>query len=142
LGHTDLASEMIKVLDQDNQVNFDNICSEVEKLFVDPDSVMALIDSLKGESSENKDKDLINYLAAQITDSQMASKDVLGLTSVLNLISNLQKPVIVHNGMLDLMFMHDKFFAPLPDDLLEYKTSTNKLFPHIYDTKHLMNTRM
>jgi poly(A)-specific ribonuclease len=109
---------------------------------VDPDSVMALIDSLKGESSENKDKDLINYLAAQITDSQMASKDVLGLTSVLNLISNLQKPVIVHNGMLDLMFMHDKFFAPLPDDLLEYKTSTNKLFPHIYDTKHLMNTRM
>ena len=95
MGHNDLASEMIKVLDQDNQVNFDNICSEVEKLFVDPDSVMALIDSLKGESSENKDKDLINYLAAQITDSQMASKDVLGLTSVLNLVSNLQKPVIL-----------------------------------------------
>jgi hypothetical protein len=44
--------------------------------------------------------------------------------------------------MLDLMFLHDKFFAPIPDDLLEYKVSTNKLFPHIYDTKHLMNTRM
>jgi hypothetical protein len=45
LGHTDLASEMIKVLDE-TDVDFDAICEEVEKLFVDPDAVMALISGL------------------------------------------------------------------------------------------------
>jgi len=40
------------------------------------------------------------------------------------------------------MFLYDKFFEPLPDSLQEFKQKTNALFPHIYDTKHLINTRM
>jgi hypothetical protein len=44
--------------------------------------------------------------------------------------------------MLDLMFLYDKFFEPLPISLQEFKEKINALFPHIYDTKHLVNTRM
>ena len=44
--------------------------------------------------------------------------------------------------MLDFMFLYDKFYEPLPPTLEEYKTKLNALFPHIYDTKHLINTRM
>lgn len=44
--------------------------------------------------------------------------------------------------MLDLMFLLDKFIEPLPDTVGEFKQKINALFPHIYDTKHLVNTRM
>ena len=44
--------------------------------------------------------------------------------------------------MLDLMFVHDKFYEPLPKSIAQYRQKINSLFPHIYDTKHLLNTRM
>ena len=50
--------------------------------------------------------------------------------------------MITHNGMLDLMFLHDKFYEPLPKGIAQYRQKINSLFPHIYDTKHLLNTRM
>ena len=54
----------------------------------------------------------------------------------------IKKPVITHNGMLDLMFLHDKFYEPLPKTVSEFRQRIHSLFPHIYDTKHLINTRM
>jgi hypothetical protein len=44
--------------------------------------------------------------------------------------------------MLDLMFMYDKFYEPLPETLNEFTEKVHSIFPHIYDTKHLLNTRM
>lgn len=44
--------------------------------------------------------------------------------------------------MLDLMFLHDKFYEPLPKSIASFRQKINSLFPHIYDTKHLLNTRM
>lgn len=44
--------------------------------------------------------------------------------------------------MLDLMFLHDKFYEPLPKNIAQFRSKINSLFPHIYDTKHLLNTRM
>lgn len=54
----------------------------------------------------------------------------------------MQKPVVTHNGMLDWMFLFNYFFEELPPSLSEYKEALHTLFPHIYDTKHLINTRM
>lgn len=42
---------------------------------------------------------------------------------------------------MDLMFLYDKFYRPLPDTQGEFKAGINALFPHIYDTKHMVNTR-
>lgn len=56
--------------------------------------------------------------------------------------SKLRKPIISHNGMLDLMFIYDKFYQPLPQDDKEFRKKVNKLFPHIYDNKHILNTRL
>ena len=66
----------------------------------------------------------------------------MGVTRILDYVSLLKKPVVVHNGMLDLMFLYDKFFEPLPETVSEYTTRLHSLLPHIYDTKHLINTRM
>lgn len=68
--------------------------------------------------------------------------DELGITRIVDFVSLLQKPIIVHNGMLDLMFMYDKFYEPLPETLNEFTEKVHSIFPHIYDTKHLLNTRM
>ena len=64
---------------------------------------------------------MINYLAAQVSESTMNSSDTLGFTRVVNLLTTLDKPIITHNGMLDFMFLYEKFFEPLPEDVLEYK---------------------
>ena len=70
-----------------------------------------------------------------------SSDDPLGFTRVIDYVSKLKKPLIGHNGILDLMFMYDKFYRPLPDTQLEFKTAINALFPHIYDTSHMISVR-
>jgi target of EGR1 protein 1 len=54
----------------------------------------------------------------------------------------MKKPLLTHNGTLDLMFLYHTFFEPLPDTLPAFCTRLNALFPDIYDTRHLLNTRM
>lgn len=43
---------------------------------------------------------------------------------------------------MDLMFLYNTFFEPLPESSNDFKREINQLFPHVYDTKHLLNTRM
>lgn len=69
------------------------------------------------------------------------TEDALGFTRIVTLLSDLKKPLISHNGIMDLMFLYDKFFRPLPDTQGEFKYAINSLFPHIFDTKHMVNTR-
>lgn len=40
------------------------------------------------------------------------------------------------------MFLYNSFFGTLPDNSNDFKKEINALFPHIHDTKHLLNTRM
>ncbi len=85
---------------------------------------------------------LLDLLANKVVESQpTAAEDSLGFTRVVDYIAKLKKPVISHNGILDLMFLYDKFYRPLPDTHGEFKAGINALFPHIYDTKHMINTR-
>ena len=71
-----------------------------------------------------------------------ASYDPLGLTRIINLIAQLDKPLITHNGILDLMFLYNSFMQPLPETVQEFTCAIHELFPHIYDTKHILNKRM
>ena len=49
-------------------------------------------------------------------------------------------PLIVHNGLQDLLFLHTHFIgAPLPDDWNSCKKSLHERFPAIYDTKLIMS---
>lgn len=36
--------------------------------------------------------------------------------------------------------MYDKFYYSFPEKQQHFKTQFTKLFPHIYDTKHIINT--
>ena len=56
--------------------------------------------------------------------------------------TQLGRPFISHNGMMDLMFLQHKFFSNLPESVNDYKKNINSLFPHLYDNKHILNTRL
>ena len=40
------------------------------------------------------------------------------------------------------MFLHQKFFSNLPNNVNDFKKNINTLFPHLYDNKHILNTRL
>jgi poly(A)-specific ribonuclease len=81
-------------------------------------------------------------LASKVVESiPTPTDDALGFTRVIKFIADLHKPMISHNGIMDLMFLYDKFYHPLPETLSDFKAHLHKLFPHIYDTKHMINTR-
>lgn len=62
----------------------------------------------------------------------------IGFTKViLDLLQN-KKPLIFHNGILDLMQLIDKFIEPLPESFEEFRSIVNTSFPQIYDTKYLI----
>ncbi|XP_025157816.1 pre-piRNA 3'-exonuclease trimmer isoform X2 [Harpegnathos saltator] len=61
----------------------------------------------------------------------------MGFSKVFNLLVTLKKPIIGHNVLLDLMFMYQQFYKPLPRKYIDFKNNIHKLFPLIYDTKFL-----
>lgn len=80
-------------------------------------------DELNISDKENEIKKIIDLL--------------LGFTKIFRLLIEHKKPLIFHNGFMDLMFLYEKFYEPLPDTVGEFKTKVNELFPLVYDTKHI-----
>lgn len=58
------------------------------------------------------------------------------LREVLESIIRSRKPIIVHNGLLDLMFLYQKFYNDLPQEMEIFLSDLSEMFPGgIYDTK-------
>jgi len=62
---------------------------------------------------------------------------ILGFRRVFHLLTEYKKPLVVHNGMYDLMFMLHHIDTPLPEKLSEFGAIIHDYFPEIYDTKYL-----
>jgi len=65
--------------------------------------------------------------------------DPVGFRKVLDYLTELQLPLVVHNGFLDMCHLQDKFFYSLPETHREFKMMLKKEFPVIYDTKYMHN---
>lgn len=63
----------------------------------------------------------------------------LGASALPLYLAHLQKPLVFHNGMLDIMYLYDKFYEDLPDNVNFFKAKINAMHPWIYDTKYKIN---
>ncbi|XP_050534815.1 pre-piRNA 3'-exonuclease trimmer-like isoform X2 [Daktulosphaira vitifoliae] len=60
---------------------------------------------------------------------------ILGIKYLLNLLSELKKPLIGHNCAMDILILCNQFFKPLPNNLKDYQSFVSNTFGPIYDTK-------
>eukprot|EP00474_Spongospora_subterranea_P007367 CRZ07825.1 hypothetical protein [Spongospora subterranea] len=56
-------------------------------------------------------------------------------SQVLLMLSESKVPLVMHNGLLDAMFLVRTFMEPLADSLPEFKSQCRRLLPNIYDSK-------
>lgn len=59
-------------------------------------------------------------------------ENCIGFSKVFKLLTSLKKPILGHNVLLDLMFMHQQFYRPLPSNykcILMQKFNSLKQFP-------------
>jgi len=61
----------------------------------------------------------------------------LHLSHLLEELVSSQVSVVVHNGLMDLMFLFHNFFGSLPPSLPTFTGKVAELFKHLYDTKHI-----
>lgn len=99
--------------------SIEELNTEIEALFLDRERISSAFEN-------NKEDDLLEFLANTLKKT-LPDKDVdpLGFTNVIKFLSESKKPLIAHNSFLDLMFLYDKFFSPLPEDSNEYKLKMN-----------------
>uniref|UniRef100_A0A2D4GLX6 Uncharacterized protein n=1 Tax=Micrurus corallinus TaxID=54390 RepID=A0A2D4GLX6_MICCO len=48
-----------------------------------------------------------------------------------------EKPLVGHNMLMDLLYLHEKFYKPLPENYEEFKDNIHFLFPVLLDTKNI-----
>lgn len=65
-------------------------------------------------------------------------QEKIGFRRVFEMITQAKKPLIVHNGALDILFTLSAFQEELPEKYLDFKALVNRLFPIIYDTRLLL----
>jgi len=64
----------------------------------------------------------------------------VGFRKVFASMSASRKPIVGHNLLLDLLFSYFHFEDRLPATLREWKIEMNRVFPLIFDTKHIAAT--
>lgn len=103
--------------------NFDNIW-----IYLNNEEIL----TLKKVSTEEMMQIDKNYdLNEEIIDS------LLGFTKVYKLLVSLKKPIIAHNALMDILILITNFQGKLPDTYEDFKQLTTKLFPNLFDTKHI-----
>lgn len=80
-------------------------------------------------------------MAAREAARQSRRLSTVGMRLVFKAMSACARPLVVHNGFFDLLFMMAAFHKPLPEKLVDFKADVRACFPAgVYDTR-LISTR-
>eukprot|EP00917_Polyrhabdina_sp_WS-2016_P000198 GHVP01000370.1.p1 GENE.GHVP01000370.1~~GHVP01000370.1.p1 ORF type:complete len:591 (-),score=93.44 GHVP01000370.1:161-1873(-) len=61
-----------------------------------------------------------------------------GLQRIIGTVSQCSKPIVTHNGFLDMLHLFDKFIEPLPNTIEQFATDWMNIFPgNFFDTKRM-----
>ncbi|GAB2284778.1 hypothetical protein Dimus_019231 [Dionaea muscipula] len=90
--------------------------------------------------SENDKKELLREVKDGLhAEAARKVKVAVGFRQVIDILSAEKKLIVGHNCFLDVAHIYRKFIGPLPSTVEEYVSDIHKLFPHIIDTKVLLN---
>merc|ERR1719424_1059813 len=94
-----------------------------------------------GASNYHQERWVMNLSPeAKIKKNQEKRRELLaliGFRRLWRLLKTSKKPLIVHNGMFDLLFSFSAFDRPLLPTLEAFKAQVHAGFPAVFDTKVL-----
>ncbi|KAL7642077.1 UNVERIFIED_CONTAM: hypothetical protein RMT77_007951 [Armadillidium vulgare] len=71
-------------------------------------------------------------------DKEIGENSPLSVKKLFHCIIQHQKPIVLHNGFLDLMFLYQSFYTELPRNIESFAADLFEMFPSgIYDTKYI-----
>ncbi|KAK1120281.1 hypothetical protein K0M31_012641 [Melipona bicolor] len=111
------------ILHKDLRNNYNNIWTTSDNKSIIMLKVKSDMQNFVSKQEDNLEEVLLNSLTE--------------FSKIFKLLSSSKKFIVGHNMLLDLMFMHQQFYKPLPDSYIEFKNNIHTLFPEIYDTKFL-----
>ncbi|XP_015901133.2 poly(A)-specific ribonuclease PARN [Ziziphus jujuba] len=91
------------------------------------------------ESKDDKDLLMKEVKNDHRRQAETKIQAAVGFRHVIDLLSSEKKLIVGHNCFLDIAQIYSKFIGPLPLAAEELASSVNKYFPHIIDTKILLN---
>ncbi|GAB4849562.1 hypothetical protein Ancab_004356 [Ancistrocladus abbreviatus] len=90
--------------------------------------------------SENDKSELLREVKHGLfKEAEKKIKAAVGFRQVIDLLSAEHKLIVGHNCFLDVAHIYSKFFGHLPSTAEEFVSDVHKFFPHIVDTKILLN---
>jgi target of EGR1 protein 1 len=117
--------------------NFHFVMLSTEQHKVSPSSVAFLVEH--GFDFNDQYRNGITYIPGN--DVEMEQNEIQGNTIFRNILCDVlakKCPVVVHNGLLDLVFLYHSFYAEIPSTLAMFIADLSDMFQGgIYDTKYI-----
>ena len=71
-------------------------------------------------------------------DNKSTKDEQHSVRSILNQITRVKVPIVLHNGFIDLVFLYQNFYADLPDVSMKFLADLEEIFSGgIFDTKYI-----
>jgi len=117
------------------------------------EKIQSLINSIYGEEASSHNDEDVSGLKVMLEDfhsiaeNKENTKNSSSIVSsnfseLVDYISLSKKPIVLHNGLLDLSHMMDKFLGSFPVDYTHFIKEVKKKFPTIYDTKYIVENSL
>lgn len=70
----------------------------------------------------------------------MNGAETANFSEIIEQLVKMKKPIVTHNGLLDILHLFNSFVGPLQETADDFKRDFGRNFPQLYDTKYIFNS--